>query len=237
MIGNKYSINRKNHILVPLAATLTVLLLQYYLSASGSAGNYIASLPILSNLSYEFSYVIGWGAFTAAIYLVIPIIAIYTLKESFSYYGLSLNKGGGYIYIYSPLIILPITFIASQNSDFQNTYPFLYNPSSIQQLVIWELIYIFQFLALEFFFRGFILQSILKFTNTVPAILLASIPYMIIHFVKPTPEAIASFFGGAILCWLAVRYKSIAIGFYLHVILAVSMDIFALYHRGWFNVS
>lgn len=237
MIGNDNIINRKNHILVSLTATLTVLLLLYYVSASGAAGNYIANLPILSNLSYEFSYFIGWGVFTAAIYLVVPLIAIYTLKESFSYYGLSLNTRGSYIYLFSPLIILPITFIASQNSDFQNTYPFLNNPSSIQQLVIWELIYIFQFLTLEFFFRGFILQSILKFTNTVPAILLSSIPYTIIHLVKPTPEAIASFFGGAILCWLAIRYKSIFIGFYLHVILAVSMDIFSLYHRGWFNVS
>lgn len=236
-IENQSPFNKKARIAVMLSSALVVLLLQHFLSASGVAGNYIASFSFFESLSYDFSYVIGWGVFTIAIYLIIPLATLAILKEPFSNYGLSLGKGGGYIYLIAPFLILPVTYIVSINQEFQNTYPFLHNPGSIQEFLCWELIYAFQFLALEFFFRGFIFKSIIKFTPLYPAILLATIPYTLIHFVKPVPEAISSFFGGVILCWIAIRYKSIAIGLYLHLMLAVSMDIFTLYHRGWFNLS
>ena len=235
-IGSQKPINKTSFILVTTIAGMTVLLLQYYLSASGIAGNYMARFAIFGNLSREFAYVLSWGIFTTTIYLLIPLIAIYVLKESPRKYGLSFNKSGRYIYVFAPIAIFPITFIFSKNPDFQSTYPFLTTPNSIDILVYWELIYVLQFFALEFFFRGFLFHSILKFTSVIPASLLASIPYTIIHFVKPTPETIASFFGGVLLCWIAFKYKNIVIGFYLHALLAISMDVFVLYHKGWFNV-
>jgi membrane protease YdiL (CAAX protease family) len=79
------------------------------------------------------------------------------------------------------------------------------------------------------------LHAILRITNVWTAILLTSTPYMLIHLVKPTPETIASFFGSIFLCWIAIKFKSIAIGIYLHILLAASMDLFVLFNKGWFN--
>ena len=75
------------------------------------------------------------------------------------------------------------------------------------------------------------LHAILRITNVWPAILLTSTPYMLIHLVKPTPETIASFFGSIFLCWIAIKFKSIAIGIYLHILLAASMDLFVLFNK------
>lgn len=232
---NQKPINKIKFVLVSSIAVIFVLLLQYYYSASGIAGNFIAEFAIFDGLSSEFAYCLGWGIFTISIYLFIPLFAIYVLREPVRNYGLSFSSNGGFIYIFAPFILLPVTYIVAKNPEFQNTYPFLHTPSSIEEFVYWELLYVFQFFALEFFFRGFLFHSILRFVSVVPASILASIPYMMIHFVKPTPETIASFFGGVFLCWLAFKYKNIAIGFYLHVILAISMDVFVLFHKGWFD--
>jgi len=229
------AVNNKTYILVIFMACIAVLLSQYFLSASGVAGNYISSLQYFNELSNSFSYVIGWGIFTVGIYSLIPLFAIYLLNEKPIQFGFAFTRGGKAIYLLAPFVLLPITFFFSKSPSFQNTYPYLSNPESIEQLIIWEIAYGLQFLALEFFFRGFLLHAILKYVKPMPAIILASIPYTMIHLVKPTPEAVASFFGGAFLCWLAIKYKSISIGFYLHITLAVSMDIFVLYHKGWFN--
>ena len=222
-------------ILVFAVTSLTVLFLQHNYSASGVAGNYIAKFPIFDQISHELAYFLGWGIFTTAIYLLIPLFAISVLKESPREYGLTLNKGGAFIYLLAPFVLLPVTYVTSQNIEFQNTYPFLIKPNSIEEFVYWELIYVLQFFALEFFFRGYLFHSFLRLTNLFLASVLASLPYMMIHIVKPFPETIASFFGGVFLCWLAFKYKNILIGLYLHIILAISMDIFALYHKGWFS--
>ena len=235
MTGSQNPSNKTIYILVFTVTSLIVLLLQHNFSASGVAGNYIARFSVFDHLSRELAYFLGWGIFTTAIYLLIPLVAIYALKESPREYGLTLNKGGIFIYALAPIALLPVTYIVSKNPEFQNTYPFLSKPNSIEEFVYWEIIYVLQFFALEFFFRGYLFHSILRFTHVLPASILASIPYMMIHFVKPTPETIASFFGGVFLCWLAFKYKNILIGFYLHIVLAISMDIFVLYHKGWFS--
>ncbi|MGH1536842.1 MAG: CPBP family intramembrane glutamic endopeptidase [Gammaproteobacteria bacterium] len=212
-----------------------VLLLQHFLSASGVAGNFISGLPYFINLNTSFAYVLGWGIFTIFIYACIPLVIIYALKETPKQYGFSFNKNGKLIFLIAPLLILPITFIFSKSQDFQNTYPYLINPNSLSEFICWELIYLAQFAALEFFFRGFMLHAFLRLTNVLAAMLLTSIPYMLIHLVKPTPETISSFFGSMFLCWIAIKFRSIAIGIYLHILLAASMDFFVLFNKGWFN--
>lgn len=212
-----------------------VLLLQHYFSASGIAGSYIASLPYFIKLDTSFAYVLGWGIFSIFIYACIPSMAIYALKETPKQYGLLFNKNAKIIYLIAPVFILPVTFIFSKTHAFQNTYPFLSNPNSYIELIAWEAMYLLQFVALEFFFRGFMLHAFLRLTNMWAAILITSTPYMLIHLVKPTPETIASFFGSVFLCWIAIKFKTIAIGIYLHIMLALSMDLFVLFNKGWFN--
>ena len=225
----------KKYTIITLGTCLIVLLMQYFLSASGVAGTYLSKLPYLNTLPGDFAHALGWGIFTLGMYTLPPFAAIYLIKGKPDQFGFSFNADAKHIVLVAPFILLPIAFIFSKDPDFQNTYPFLRHPDSVLQFIIWEMVYVLQFLGLEFFFRGFLLHSVLAFVKPGMAIFLATLPYTAIHFVKPLPEAISSFFGGLFLCWLALKYKGIGIGLYLHVILAVSMDCFVLYHKGWFN--
>lgn len=229
------SVKGTRYLFFVITTCSVVLLFQHYLSASGIAGNFISGLPYFTNLNTSFAYVLGWGIFTIFIYAFIPLMTIYALNETPKQYGLSFNKNGKLIYLIAPVLILPITFIFSKSQAFQNTYPFLSYPNSFVELICWEVIYLVQFAALEFFFRGFMLHAILRLTNVWAAILLTSTPYMLIHLVKPIPETIASFFGSIFLCWIAIKFKTIAIGIFLHILLAASMDLFVLFSKGWFN--
>lgn len=91
------------------------------------------------------------------------------------------------------------------------------------------MLYALQFIALEFFFRGFLLhgaQPTLKSTN---AIWLMCIPYLMIHFPKPWLEAVGALPFGLLLGWLALRSRSIWGGALVHITIAFSMDFFALW--------
>jgi membrane protease YdiL (CAAX protease family) len=59
-----------------------------------------------------------------------------------------------------------------------------------------------------------------------------TVPYVMIHFVKPMPEAVAAIFAGLILGYLAVRSKSFVPGFVLHVAVAMTMDFLVLWRIG-----
>jgi membrane protease YdiL (CAAX protease family) len=52
-----------------------------------------------------------------------------------------------------------------------------------------------------------------------------------IHFSKPLPECIGSIFAGFILGWLSYKSKSIWGGVFLHVSVAISMDLLSALHQ------
>jgi membrane protease YdiL (CAAX protease family) len=98
-------------------------------------------------------------------------------------------------------------------------------------LLVWESLYAGQFVALEFFFRGFLVGGLSRSIG-IFSIPVAVIPYMMIHFTKPWPEALASIVAGLVLGTLAWRTKSIWGGVCIHCAVAVSMDLLALSHKG-----
>src|SRR5215469_18060163 len=57
-------------------------------------------------------------------------------------------------------------------------------------------------------------------------------PYMMIHFTKPWPEALASIVAGLVLGSLAWKTKSIWGGVCVHCAVAITMDLLALSHKG-----
>jgi hypothetical protein len=58
------------------------------------------------------------------------------------------------------------------------------------------------------------------------------VPYMMIHFGKPLPEAAGSIIAGFVLGTLSLRSCSIWWGALIHVLVACGMDVLALWHRG-----
>jgi membrane protease YdiL (CAAX protease family) len=139
-----------------------------------------------------------------------------------------------WIYIGLYLAVLPVIWIVSLTPDFYNFYPMYPSAGrSWSDLLMWEGLYIGQFVALEFFFRGFLVGGLSRHIGVL-AVPVSVMPYMMLHFSKPWPEAAASVVAGFILGWLAWRLKSIWGGVCVHCAVAVSMDLLALSHKGQF---
>ena len=125
-------------------------------------------------------------------------------------------------------------FIASLTSSFADKYPFFKiftdEPYLGRAIIYWEIIYIFQFFCLEFFFRGFLIQS-LKPSLGFYSIFVMTIPYCMIHFGKPGAEALAAIIAGVFLGWLSYTNNTIWLGLTLHCVVALTMDFLALYQK------
>ena len=129
-------------------------------------------------------------------------------------------------------VVIPLVFIVSHHPNFLHTYPFYPQAAhSWTELLLWELSYAAQFLALEFFFRGFVLLSLARYIGAY-AIFFMAVPYTMIHFQKPLPETLGAIFAGVALGTLALRTRSIFGGVFIHVAVAWSMDLMALFQKG-----
>lgn len=92
---------------------------------------------------------------------------------------------------------------------------------------MWEIAYLTQFFALEFFFRGFLVLGLGRVIGRA-SIWLAMIPYCMIHYHKPPLEAFAAIVAGVVLGEVAYRTRSIAGGVIVHVGVAATMELLAL---------
>jgi len=174
----------------------------------------------------------AWWAFWHLVaFLIIPIVTIkWVLKDSLNNYGLGLGRLNEhkkwYLLLTAPILCFVV--IVSFRDDFSNHYPFYkYAYRSWADLIAWEVLYLFQFFCVEFFFRGFILQACRPVFG-VNAIFVMIVPYMMIHFPKPWLEASGAIFFGLFLGVLALHTRSIWGGVLVHVSIALSMDIAAL---------
>lgn len=179
-----------------------------------------------------------WVVTILIFYFLIPAAIIkFVFKENLKDYGL----WGGSIFkerrIFGLFLIVmfPLILIFSTTESFQLRYPFyhLRNDEALWPVFfIWELLYFFQFIALEFFFRGFMVHGLKKQFGYY-SIFIMTIPYCMIHFGKPFPETIAAIIAGIILGTLSLKSRSIWMGVAIHFIVALSMDFSALWQKGY----
>ncbi|TXI27030.1 MAG: CPBP family intramembrane metalloprotease [Nitrosomonas oligotropha] len=187
----------------------------------------------------QLHQLIYWASVVIFFYFVFPAcIILLVFKENLTEYGLQLkNAGQGYpLYLGMLAIMVPLVFYFSGSESFLARYPF-YTVASDESLFpnffLWEIVYFLQFLALEFFFRGFILHGT-KHRFGFYAIFVMVIPYCMIHFGKPMPETIAAIIAGVVLGFLSLKSKSIWLGVMIHCSVALTMDLCALYRKGLF---
>ncbi|MEM6991982.1 MAG: type II CAAX endopeptidase family protein [Myxococcota bacterium] len=129
-------------------------------------------------------------------------------------------------------VVLPVIVAASYTTQFQQTYPRYSGAGrSMNHLALWFVAYGFQFLMLEFFFRGFLLFSLARHFGS-SAIFITVVPYAMIHFGKPLAETFGSIAAGIALATLALRTRSIAGGVVIHCGAAFAMDLLGLAHSG-----
>ena len=179
--------------------------------------------PLLSQAWWSFWHVIT--------FVILPVLTIkFILKEPLKNYGLGIGKlrqhYKWYLLLAAPILCFVV--IVSFRDDFTNHYPFYkLAHRSWFDFIAWELLYLLQFVCVEFFFRGFIIQAC-RPAFGVNAIFVMIVPYMMIHLPKPWLEASGAIFFGLFLGVLALHTRTIWGGVMVHVSIALSMDIAAL---------
>lgn len=146
-------------------------------------------------------------------------------------YGCTLKNYHSAPYLWMLVILAPFVFGVSFLDDFRAMYPRYYTNEAA---LYWNVpravpiggflfCYALGFLAVEFFFRGFMVR-VFKPQLGARIILIAAGLYCVIHFRKPVIEATSSFFGGLLLGVIAYYGRSIAGGVLVHLGLAFMME-------------
>ena len=179
-----------------------------------------------------------WSLGTATVWILVPaLVARRWLGKGLADYGVQRMEPGGWRpYLILAAVGVPaLTLATAILPGFPDTYP-LYRPDPDQwrlsNIIVYELLYGVQFVAVEFFFRGVLVIGLSRMIG-YRSVFVAMIPYAMIHVYKPIPEAFAAIVAGLILGTLALRSKSIWGGVLLHVAVAWSTDLVAIVRRGW----
>ena len=218
--------------IVVLVTTAVTLTLARYFGGHAAFSTLVANDREMYSLEQWELMGRAWWSFTRCIcYVVIPVISIWLMPgERVRDYYVSFQGFFKHLWIYVGLylVVLPFVVYVSGFEAFRNTYPFYrFANQSTGHLLRWELLYAVQFMALEFFFRGYMLKG-LSHKFGYGAIFVMVVPYCMIHYPKPLPETLGAILAGIALGTLAMRTKSIWGGVLIHVGVAVTMDLLAL---------
>lgn len=170
---------------------------------------------------------------SGVIFIILPLYIFYQVydKQSKNFYGLALLHIDWRPYFLILLALVPVVVIASFLPGFQHQYP-MYDSGGahlylgipeIVTAVTYEVAYAFNFITIEFFYRGFLVLGMVSVLGR-SAILPMACLYCFLHFGKPIPEAISSIFGGYVLGIIAYETKSIWGGILVHIGLAWLME-------------
>jgi membrane protease YdiL (CAAX protease family) len=195
-------------------------------------------VAVLKEWSLDQGARLTWaGSCMILTYTVLPIFAIKLLfRERLLDYGLGLSGivKDWPVYLAFAVVMAPLVFLFSAEERFQNIYPFYRIDSRDEVDAVffrWEAIYAIQFMSLEFFFRGFMVHGT-KHRFGAYAVFVMVIPYCMIHYHKPWPEACGSILAGVGLGAVSLVTRSVWPGAALHIFVAFGMDFSTLYRRG-----
>ena len=204
-------------------------------------GPFISRHPRLEHYHELLSFTY-WSVAKLLGYGVFPVLHIALRRESPTDFGLSLRGVSAVeekirlpwarMYLVLLALILPAVFAVSFTASFQQNYPFYGKASrSLFDFVVWEAEYLSTFVAVEFFFRGYLLFGLRRYLGSL-ALFVSMVPYCLIHVLKPAPEAIGSIFAGLLLGTLALCTGTLWSGVLLHVSVALSMDVLSSLQSG-----
>ena len=175
-----------------------------------------------------------WAGAVIVFYLLVPMLVVkYGLRERLTDFGLVMKFPAKDLLIYLGMLGLVLMLVAlfSGTEAFQARYPF-YKPTAGESLWprfwIWEAVYLLQFVAVEFFFRGFLLHGLRRRIGFM-AVFVSMMPYCLVHFGKPLPETLGAIIAGIVLGIFSLKSRSIFPGVLLHGGVALGMDLAVLW--------
>lgn len=171
----------------------------------------------------------------------LPILLYYLIfeKDNTNFYGLALKSADLKPYLFMLFgVMMPLIIFVSFTEDFQSAYP-VYNMSQykeqlpgsyLQQVLLYESMYLFDFTYIELLFRGIMIHTLYKFMG-IECVLAVATVYCTFHFGKPVVETASSFFGGTILGILSLRTNSLIGGILIHAGIALMMELASFAHQ------
>jgi len=214
--------------IVILVTTAVVLTLAKYFGGNATFSDLVPyDAKVYTRDEWDLLARAWWSGFRIVIYVVIPMLTIVLMPgERIRDYYIAFRGFRRHLWIYIGLylLVLPFVLFVSTQDQFLATYPFYkYSNQSVGHFLRWQALYAAQFLALEFFFRGYMLQG-LRHKFGYGAIFVMVVPYCMIHYPKPLPETLGAILAGIALGTLAMRTRSIWGGVLIHVGVALTMD-------------
>jgi hypothetical protein len=166
--------------------------------------------------------------------VLLPLILLYYIldRNEKNQYGFQTKHIDLKMYWLLLALMVPLVISASFLPSFQKQYPMFKSGDAHEFLnipfwitvAIYEIAYAFDFVTVEFLFRGFFVIGFIKILGR-DAILPMAVIYCQLHFGKPMGEAISSIFGGYILGVISYKTKNIWGGVLVHVGIAWLMEI------------
>ncbi len=189
--------------------------------------------PLTSRPFFDFySHIYQFLSVFILFFLLPCIIIKFLFKGNLKDYGLSWGDkkyGLKFVFIVIPLIALPVIYLSSKMPEFQAEYPLAKSIIHFSNyLIIYELFYVFYYIGWEFFFRGYILFGLREKFGDIYAILIQTIPSVLLHIGKPLNETIGAIVVGIGFGYLALRTRSIFWPLLIHLFCGVALDIFII---------
>jgi len=172
--------------------------------------------------------IFGWfGLNFICLFMVPALLVTLVWRQRLNDYGLQWGRArtwAWYLLFYA-VIVVPAIVIASRAEAFQSYYP-RYGLAR-DEVSAWLLAFLgwgVYFFAWEFFFRGFLLQLVARRYGAF-AIIVQTVPFVMMHFNKPELECWAAIIAGLALGVMAYRGRSCVGTWLLHWGCATLMDL------------
>lgn len=179
---------------------------------------------------------VGWGGYLLLCLLTmvgLPLVYILYRGRRLGDYLIQAGGWRGGLAVSAALIAvaLPVMYAGSTLREFQEYYPMWPSAGeSLSGFIVFELYTLAIMFATEFFYRGFMLKTLLdhtKYGNEAHALI-----YMLAHVGKPGLEVIYSLPVGWLFARIDMKYKSILPSLVMHYVSSVIFDWMILWQTG-----
>lgn len=212
-------------------ATIAMVLYEYHGGGAHMPEWFLRASMDLFDVPHRAFHAHLWSHASAVVLLMLVPLAACFVIEGWTPRDLGFRlRGAGketLVVLVLWAAMIPIVWLVHDTPSFASTYP-RFRPAAhdVRLYLLYEGFYFVKWVAWEFFFRGFMLFGFGKdFLHR--SVLVSTIPFTIMHFGKPELETMGALIAGLVLCYIALRSKSIWPGVLLHWLVASTMDFFA----------
>ncbi len=226
--------------IVLVTATALLLVFEYWgrpgFYVSSGLGGWVARVDQgrFADLADAAGY-LWWGLSSMLWRVLVPLaLGVWVLRMRPADLGYRLRGIARHLppYGIAYLVMLPLLILVSGFESFGTYYPF-YERAVEGGAGLWVYWagYAMQFVGVEAFFRGYLTFGLAPRFGWL-AVPIMTVPYTMIHFAKPMPEAISAIAAGLALGTLALRSRSWVPGVFLHVAVAITLDVLVMLRAG-----